>query len=71
MKTAAEVISHELADGTGRTAYALIAALNAAGYLIVEKGSIGRAQREAVAQLSEDAKARAIAAGMTAFKEAA
>lgn len=72
MKTAAEVICYELATGGEfASAYAIVAALNAAGYLIVEKGSIGRAQLEAVAQYREEAKARAIDAGIKAFKEAA
>lgn len=32
----------------------IVSVLRAAGYIIVDKGAIGRAQREAVAQVRED-----------------
>lgn len=44
-----------IADYVGAAkAYEVVADLNRAGYIIVDKGAIGRAQREAVAAHCED-----------------
>jgi hypothetical protein len=55
-----EIIANELRGSLNGYASApslaaqVVAGLNTAGYIIVEKGSIGRAQREAVAAYRED-----------------
>ena len=46
----------DIIDGhTTRQGADIIEALNTAGYIIVRKGAVGQAQREAVAQYQEDA----------------
>lgn len=59
MKSHFEVIEKTLRaagakDGAHAAARNTISDLNAAGYIIVSKGAIGAAQREAVAQYKED-----------------
>ena len=60
MKTPTEVLTAELRGccngyvGAPALAVQCVAALRAAGYLIVREGAIGAAQREAVAAYRED-----------------